>query len=752
MWLDWSVWWPWPGLLALEAALLVGIGAGLQRLVRPAGWRRTIWQGCLVGLLLLCGLEWTGAARMANGWFGTNEASRMLAATSRDESSAVPVDASREPGARASAFASPPVSAPRSFAQTPGLPESSARAATVSRATEPAAVEESIPPQTWLLTIWLLGTICFFGRSVANQFLFAWLRRDQRTVMDPEIAKRVASLGGLLGIRRRIQVVQSGRFSGPMAFGILHPTVGLPRNFSSTQQPIQREVMLAHELAHLAAGDPLWYRLADFVTALFWWHPAVWWARRQFHTASEVAADEASLLVANGPRVLAECLVEYGARLVRPREAGSMGIVGSGFRSSLGRRVQRLMTLRERTWIPPGRWAAAMARTLGPAAFVSAAILCSAWTFPETSNKGATMKQWQHVVGVLTLATALGTGPVAGAADTPVPPVPNPEVKPGNPGQSIPASPKPEGVLPPALPPSPGNGAQSLRDKLEQIRIEEVSYDRLPLGEVVADLIRQSTHLDPAKQGVNFLFGQERPPASPPPIDPATGLPVMPVPVEDFDLRMLTIFIQPPLKDLRLVDALDAIVKVADKPIKYSIEDYAVVFTLNFTTEPHRPAAKTQVFAAPAAPPPPPDPVLPPAPSGPLQTRAFKISTNIFFASIERMFRIVIDPASADAGPLLQEKVLPKVGVRLASPESLVLYNHLTGVLFVRGSAEELDAVRAAVETLGGAPVTGAATSTKSSFLQHLAEGPHTHIHRAVTGMFDALGNLAPPPFNRSSR
>ena len=118
--------------------------------------------------------------------------------------------------------------------------------------------------------------------------------------------------------------------------------VGLPPRFASEHRPEQQDVMLAHELAHLVVSDPVWYRLADVATALLWWHPAIWWARRQLHAASEVAADEASLLVAYGPGVLAECLVALGARMLEPRTGGGIGIEGSSYQSSLGRRVHRL--------------------------------------------------------------------------------------------------------------------------------------------------------------------------------------------------------------------------------------------------------------------------------------------------------------------------------------------------------------------------------------------------------------------------
>ena len=162
-------------------------------------------------------------------------------------------------------------------------------------------------------------------------------------------------LARLLGINRRICLVESARLSGPIVYGVLRPAIGLPAGFTKRFDTARQEAMLAHELAHLAADDPFWYLLADLAAAIFWWHPCVWLARRQLHFASETAADEASLLLANGPGVLAECLVELGARLAQPRSFARLGVEGTGFRSGLGRRVERLVNLRGRSWSPPSR-------------------------------------------------------------------------------------------------------------------------------------------------------------------------------------------------------------------------------------------------------------------------------------------------------------------------------------------------------------------------------------------------------------
>ena len=45
------------------------------------------------------------------------------------------------------------------------------------------------------------------------------------------------------------------------------------------------------------------------------------------------------------------------------------------------------------------------------------------------------------------------------------------------------------------------------------------------------------------------------------------------------DVAGVSVRIDPPLHDLLLADVLEAIVKTADHPIQYSIEDYAVVFS-----------------------------------------------------------------------------------------------------------------------------------------------------------------------------
>ncbi|HEY5085558.1 MAG TPA: hypothetical protein VII48_13595, partial [Rhizomicrobium sp.] len=125
------------------------------------------------------------------------------------------------------------------------------------------------------------------------------------------------------------------------------------------------------------------------------------------------------------------------------------------------------------------------------------------------------------------------------------------------------------------------SGRQAILGKLERIHLNEVSYD-LPLTEVLKALQTEALKRDPDGEGINFMIN---------PHAISTGTLISPTdltgqnaavtavaPAPAVDMSQVTIRIAPPLRNLRLVDVLDAITKVADQPITYTVEDYAVVF------------------------------------------------------------------------------------------------------------------------------------------------------------------------------
>ena len=133
-----------------------------------------------------------------------------------------------------------------------------------------------------------------------------------------------------------------------------------------------------------------------------------------------------------------------------------------------------------------------------------------------------------------------------------------------------------------------GAGREVIYSKLEHIRLDSVPWpEGLPLVEVLRNLSEQTKLRDPDKKGINFLFNPNVPAAAAPTtlaggamtIDPATGLPVAGPTGGGEAVDASSINVKLTLSDVRLADVLDAIVLVADHPIKYSVEDYAIVFS-----------------------------------------------------------------------------------------------------------------------------------------------------------------------------
>jgi beta-lactamase regulating signal transducer with metallopeptidase domain/type II secretory pathway component GspD/PulD (secretin) len=353
--------------VAVEAACVVGIAMFLERLVRPAFWRRALWQAAVVCLLLLTASEMTG--------FGRGLASFLNGPARPEQKPAVwtrPVESAPLPSPRSS---------PPSYTAPAPVPV-------------PFAVfkPEIARPVWWPGILWFAGALAVLGRVAAAQILFISLRRRRADFANNDLNSRAAAILRRLAVRRKIRLLQSPGLAGPIAFGIFRPTVGLPADFAVKFSPAEQDAMLAHELAHLAARDPLWYLLADTGCAALWWHPQAWWARHCLHRASELAADEAAAIFPEGPATLAGCLVTLGRQMAKFPAASRMGIEGGGFRSNLAERVQRLLHLADTTRQPSYGWRSRAARLAAILASSAAAIALAGCLQSRDAEKPPTLQ------------------------------------------------------------------------------------------------------------------------------------------------------------------------------------------------------------------------------------------------------------------------------------------------------------------------------------------------------------------------
>ncbi|HYV97230.1 MAG TPA: M56 family metallopeptidase, partial [Gemmatimonadaceae bacterium] len=113
-----------------------------------------------------------------------------------------------------------------------------------------------------------------------------------------------------LGMTRRVRVLASPHVTMPMAGGILLPTVLVPADATDWSGE-QRDIVLAHEIAHLAHADPLRHVAARIAVAIYWFHPLVWLAARNASVAREAACDDAVLQLGIRPSSYARVLLDF---------------------------------------------------------------------------------------------------------------------------------------------------------------------------------------------------------------------------------------------------------------------------------------------------------------------------------------------------------------------------------------------------------------------------------------------------------
>lgn len=427
--------------------------------------------------------------------------------------------------------------------------------------------------------------------------------------------------------------------------------------------------------------------------------------------------------------------------------------------------------MRTGSWRPPGIIRSMFARTAAPAILVATIVVGTGWTHPEPINQGDPMKTirhlWTQSISALTLLATIEPG-VATAAQ--LPPLANPpadeaqnrftqavkadpsnggaaghdlalirekqfaQASAQNPGQLVaepaarstgadPALAQRYGLVPKGAGAAAGiageparastESVRSIQSRLDQIVFDEVHFDSLPLAEVLKFLSEESRKRDPLKTGMNFLINpNSQPDASPVfTIDSTTGQPVSQTRSEPTDMSRVIVNFNLPLRQVRLTDVLNAIVKVADKPIQFSVEEYGVVFS---------PASGLPQMVGTG--------YSTSHPSGALVVRTYRVDTNTFFSGLESVLGINLShSAGTDRAARSREvqaavrSLMQELGVKLDGPTKTVFYNDLTGVLMVRATPDDIEIVEALVETLGRmtagkpTPESGAAGSAATA-------------------------------------
>jgi len=191
-----------------------------------------------------------------------------------------------------------------------------------------------------VLLAWLAGLAWQGWELIRGLVQLRHIRREARPLEDATLQQEAAELGEELGLTRIPPLLVSENAVSPLALGLLRPEVILPRRALETLSPQEQRMALAHELAHVRRGD-LWLGwVPALAQAVFFFHPLVRRACREYALAREEACDAAALQATGAaPREYGRLLLLFGVARA-PAAAAAPG--ASSHLAALKRRIAML--------------------------------------------------------------------------------------------------------------------------------------------------------------------------------------------------------------------------------------------------------------------------------------------------------------------------------------------------------------------------------------------------------------------------
>jgi murein DD-endopeptidase MepM/ murein hydrolase activator NlpD/beta-lactamase regulating signal transducer with metallopeptidase domain len=150
--------------------------------------------------------------------------------------------------------------------------------------------------------------------------------------------ERFGVLAERAGVRRVPRLLESASAAVPMTAGFLKPAVCLPVGLATSLPVHDVEMILLHELAHVAASDFAANLVQSVAETALFYHPGAWWLGRAIRADREHRCDAAVLSAGHDRRSYARALLRLELNRATPGEP-ALAINGG----TLMRRVRRVL-------------------------------------------------------------------------------------------------------------------------------------------------------------------------------------------------------------------------------------------------------------------------------------------------------------------------------------------------------------------------------------------------------------------------
>ncbi|WP_031500559.1 M56 family metallopeptidase [Bryobacter aggregatus] len=177
-----------------------------------------------------------------------------------------------------------------------------------------------------LAVVWLCGFLVLLARWLRHGWQMHQIERNARP----------------LPIETPIPVLAGDSSYEPGVFGIFRPVLLIPEGIAARLSAAQLNAIIAHELCHVRRRDNLAAAFHMLVSALFWFHPLVWWIGSRLVAERENACDEEVLDQGQSPLVYAESILNVCKFYLESPIPCASGVTGA----DLKKRIETIMTRR----------------------------------------------------------------------------------------------------------------------------------------------------------------------------------------------------------------------------------------------------------------------------------------------------------------------------------------------------------------------------------------------------------------------
>jgi beta-lactamase regulating signal transducer with metallopeptidase domain len=203
-----------------------------------------------------------------------------------------------------------------------------------------AMLEPTLP---WIAALWMLG-VWLVALRLACGGVWVWRTARDGAISEPaEILQACARVADAMGFTHAVRVAQSAWVETPVLLGWVRPIILLPPSALIGLTPQQLEMVIAHELAHVARYDHILNLFQVVVETILFYHPAVWWLSRRIRDERELCCDDRAMALYDDRFAYASAL----AFLETQRSSAPLlGLAATG--GSLLLRMRRLLIAPER--------------------------------------------------------------------------------------------------------------------------------------------------------------------------------------------------------------------------------------------------------------------------------------------------------------------------------------------------------------------------------------------------------------------